>query len=305
MFVVFYTVKIVYICVFTTCSTSYCLTDPWNVWDFHIVPTPAALLHKVYRNFLLTLHSRISVIQSVKQNVTGITKPRANAESITSPSHFAAENLTKNDLLIFYGGTKDISRNEVSNGLKALKAFAHRTTDTNVILLEAPHRYDLPPSSCVNTEVNCFNKRLHSLATTFNHVKVLSIPIERRFHTNLRLHLNQRGKYWIASNLVKEIRNPHLPSKSTPPIRLPWKDIHENANQPALGNQDASASSYDVQQCPSPVSKNDNSQKLGEGAESCNVEDPQEDETLHRSNRVKKPPTNKYQDFLCQIKSID
>ena len=138
-------------------------------------------------------------------NVTGITNPRANAESITSPSHFAAENLTKNDLLIFYGGTRDVSRNEANNGLKALKALAHRTTDTNVILLEAPHRYDLSPSSCVNTEVTRFNKRLHSLATTFNHVKVLSIPIERRFHTNHGLHLNQRGKDWIASNLVKKL----------------------------------------------------------------------------------------------------
>ena len=38
---------------------------------------------------------------NIPYNVTGITKPRANAESITSPSHFAAENLTKNDLLIF------------------------------------------------------------------------------------------------------------------------------------------------------------------------------------------------------------
>jgi len=51
-----------------TCSTSYCLTDPWNLclnkWDFLIVPTVAAFLHEVYRNFLLTLHSRISVIQN-------------------------------------------------------------------------------------------------------------------------------------------------------------------------------------------------------------------------------------------------
>jgi len=35
MFKVFYTVKIVYICVFMTSSTSYCLcdtfTDPWNL----------------------------------------------------------------------------------------------------------------------------------------------------------------------------------------------------------------------------------------------------------------------------------
>jgi hypothetical protein len=75
---------------------------------------------------------------NVAFNVSGITKPNADAKSVTSSLHFEAENLTKKDLLIFYGGTRDISRNETSKGLKALKAFAHRTIHTNVFLLEAP-----------------------------------------------------------------------------------------------------------------------------------------------------------------------
>jgi hypothetical protein len=80
--------------------------------------------------------------------VTGITKPNADAESITSPSHFVVENLTKKDILIFYGGTREVCRNETNKGLRSLKAFAHRTIDTNVILLEAPHRHDLPAFMC-------------------------------------------------------------------------------------------------------------------------------------------------------------
>jgi len=99
------------------------------------------------------ISERIRNYLNVPFNVTGITKPNANTESITSPSHFVAENLTKKDLLIFYGGTKDISRNEAIKGLRSLKTFAHRTINTNVILLEAPHRHNLPPSSCVNNEV--------------------------------------------------------------------------------------------------------------------------------------------------------
>jgi hypothetical protein len=237
---------------------------------------------------------------NIPLNVTGITKPNADAESITSPSHFVAENLTKKDLLIFYGGTRDISRNETSRGLKALTAFAHRTTYINVILLEAPHRHDLPPSSCVNTEVNRFNKRLHSLATNFNHVKVLSVPIERRFHTNHGLHLNKKGKDRIASNLIKEIRNLHLPDKSTPPIMLPWRDINKNASQLALGNQESPVTSYDIQECPSPSCKNDDSQKPGDGAVICNDDDPQEDETIRRPNRVKKPQQTNIRIFYAK-----
>ena len=83
----------------------------------------------------------------------GITKPNADIEAITSPIHLKNNNLTKKELIILYGGTKDTSRNETKKGICSLKGFAQRTTNTNFILLGVPYRYDLPPSSCVNTEV--------------------------------------------------------------------------------------------------------------------------------------------------------
>jgi hypothetical protein len=92
--------------------------------------------------------------------VTGITKPKADIEGITSTLHFSSDNLTKNYLIIFYGGTKAISKNESISGFRSLKAFVQRTANTNVMLLGVPHRNDLPSFSCVNTEVELFNKRL-------------------------------------------------------------------------------------------------------------------------------------------------
>ena len=49
-------------------------------------------------------------------DVCGITKPSSNIESITSPIHLKMEHLTKGDLIIFLGGTNDISRNETKKG---------------------------------------------------------------------------------------------------------------------------------------------------------------------------------------------
>ena len=80
--------------------------------------------------------------------------------------------------------------------------LAHRTLNTNIILLGAPHRYDLPSSSCVNTEVQLYNKKLQGLMSTFNHVRVLSMPTERSHHSNHGLHLNKKGN-WIVNNLVQ------------------------------------------------------------------------------------------------------
>jgi hypothetical protein len=170
-------------------------------------------------------------------SVTGITKPNADTEGIISSLHLLIDNLTKKDLIIFYGGTKDISRNESRKGLCFLKAFAQRTVNTNVILLGAPHRYDLPSFSCVNTEVKLFNRRLQSLMFIFNHVRFFSIFTERIHHTNHGLHLNKKGKDWRVSNLVKEIRNLYLPHRISLPIVLPWKDVNENILQLAQFNK--------------------------------------------------------------------
>jgi len=146
--------------------------------------------------------------------------------------------MTKHDTVIFCGGTRDISRNESKSGLYSLKEFAQRTSNTNVILLEAPVRYDLPLSSCVNIEVKLFNKRMRSLMTPFSHFKVVSTYTEREHHTRHGLHLNKKGKHWITDNLVKEIRNLYFPVNINPPIVLQWKDIKGNTTQQSYAHKD-------------------------------------------------------------------
>jgi len=140
------------------------------------------------------LSEKISNCLDDTSSAFGITKPNADIETIPSPIHLKTGNLTKEDLIIFLGGTKDISRNEANKGLRSLRDFTQRTINTNLILLGAPHRYDLPPQSCVNTEVKLYNKRLQSLVSASNHVRVLSTPTERRHHTRHGLHLNKKGR---------------------------------------------------------------------------------------------------------------
>jgi hypothetical protein len=164
------------------------------------------------------LSEKICHCLDVSFSAIGITKPNADIEAITSPLHLIIDNLTKKDLIIFYGETKDISRNETKKGLRFLKGFAQRTINTNIILLGAPYRYDLPPSSCVSTEVKLCNKRLQSLMSAFNYVRVLNMSTKRR---HCGLHLNKKGKDWIVNNLVKEIRNLYLVCNISPPIVLP------------------------------------------------------------------------------------
>jgi hypothetical protein len=58
--------------------------------------------------------------------------------------------------------------------------------------------------------------------------------MERMHHTTHRLHLYKKGKNWIVTNLVKEIKDLFLPYKERQvilPIVLSWKSINENIPQ--------------------------------------------------------------------------
>jgi hypothetical protein len=99
------------------------------------------------------LADRVSCDLGDAFNVIGITKPNADIEGITYRLNISIENLTKKDTIIFYGGTRDISKNESRKALHYLKIFIHKSINTNVILLGTSLRYDLSPLSCVNKEV--------------------------------------------------------------------------------------------------------------------------------------------------------
>jgi len=164
-------------------------------------------------------------------SVIGVTKPNATIEAITSPLHLPIDNLTKSDLNIFYGGTKDISSNESSKGLRCITDFAQRTSNTNVIILGVPHRYDLPHFSCINTEVKLFNNKLQNRMATFNHVNILNIPTGRSQHTTHGSHLNKKGKNLMANNLVKEIKTIYSAQRTASPIVLPWGDVKDQTHK--------------------------------------------------------------------------
>ena len=258
------------------------------------------------------LSEKISNCLDNSFSVFGITKPNADIETITSPIHLKTGNLTKEDLIIFLGGNKDISRNEVKKGLRFLKDFTQRTINTNLILLGAPHRYDLPPQSCVNTEVKLYNKRLQSIVSAYNHARVHSMSTDRRHHTRHGLHLNKKGRDWIENNIIKEIRNWKTSCRVSSPTELPWKTEMKD-----LGNQVSQVTVSVEKEDLNPSCKNDDhpesensAAKMGSLSlsqtdvkclgQTSKLDDGQKEEiTLRKSTRLKQHPSNKYQDFLC------
>jgi len=102
----------------------------------------------------------ISNLLDDSHNVTGITKPKANLEAITSSIDVNVDVYTKDDVLILSGGTMDVARNETNNGLRYLNPFLKRTSSTNVLILDVPRRLDLVNSSCGHKETIVYNRKL-------------------------------------------------------------------------------------------------------------------------------------------------
>ncbi|KAJ4425563.1 hypothetical protein ANN_27758 [Periplaneta americana] len=98
------------------------------------------------------------------------------------------------DTVVIWGGSNDIARNNTDNGLRHLQQFVERNDQTNIIVMNALHRHDLPTTSCVNSEVVNFNRKLKKRLKVYNHVKVNEIDLNRDNFTRHGLHLNGKGK---------------------------------------------------------------------------------------------------------------
>jgi len=89
--------------------------------------------------------------------------------------------MTENDMIILCSGTKNTRKNETYKGLRCTSQFiggGEGEKDTKVIIIEAPHRVELVPKSCVNKEVVSFNRRLQNIIKSFNHVEIVNMNLK-------------------------------------------------------------------------------------------------------------------------------
>jgi hypothetical protein len=91
----------------------------------------------------------------------GVVKLGSSLEKLVNTSRPDLKALTMGDVRIVWGSSKDVGQNESTMGIRALKQFLSFHKHTNVIVLSVPHRHDLSSNSCVNHEVQVFNRLLN------------------------------------------------------------------------------------------------------------------------------------------------
>ncbi|PSN37908.1 hypothetical protein C0J52_19526 [Blattella germanica] len=102
--------------------------------------------------------------------VIGIVKPGARAEDIVKTDE---HNLEMNDIIVLWADTNDISKNAGACGVKNIMKFVAENYKSKILIMSAPHRYDLPEWSCINNAVNIFNMNLKAKIKRFHYAKMV------------------------------------------------------------------------------------------------------------------------------------
>jgi hypothetical protein len=163
-----------------------------------------------------------------------------------------------------------------------LVKFLENHTGVNIILLNAPLRYDLVTKSCVNKEIVKFNRQIKKILKLYPNVRGLEIDLQRQFFTQHGQHLNNNGKERIASKLAKIILQ-YFEKTAMDSIQLSWNE--DNSQKKNLVGSNKINDIEGANKYESPISSKNG--KCNEVLENC-----------RRSVRTRKQSSIKSRDFL-------
>jgi hypothetical protein len=177
--------------------------------------------------------------------VSGFTKPGAVIEETVNTVRGDIQTLSNKDVVIVWGGANDISKNNTKVATNHLCKFVEEKKKVTLVIMKAPQRHDLMPSSCVNIEVIKFNRQMEKKMKIYHNVKLLDTDLDRNYFTRHGQHLHSSGKELISNKLSTVIKDLFI-KKQLPPICMPWKEIshltvsNQNNLDELLENTDAS-----------------------------------------------------------------
>jgi hypothetical protein len=109
--------------------------------------------------------------------------------------------------------------------------FVKNSSESIVIVINAPHRHDLIPNSCVNKEVAKYeyNRLMKKVVKQNPNIQLLELELDRSHFMNHGMHVNSKGKDQASqhlANLIDLITDIPQP----PPIPIPWEPTTPDLN---------------------------------------------------------------------------
>lgn len=146
--------------------------------------------------------------------VTGIIKPSAKFSSVVE-----GINNEESDIKVVLAGSNDVSCNEADRALGQLKNILDnkRYSESNIVIVNLPQRYDLIKNSCVNREIRKTNKKLKLMCSMYSKANLIDVGnLDRNLHTKHGQHLNRKGKNFLVTTLCKVVTSLKGKMESSP-----------------------------------------------------------------------------------------
>jgi hypothetical protein len=159
--------------------------------------------------------------------VSSWIKPDAKTEELVGTIEKDFKCLGKSDVIIISGGANDVSsmRTQTISAVGKMTRFVQKYSNTNIIIVNTPHRHDLDRTSVVNSQIHAFNRQLFKVVKAYSHVTIVETDLDRKLSTRHGMHLNKRGKEWLSKLLAMQISRLVINKvRDTPKIALKWKD---------------------------------------------------------------------------------
>lgn len=133
--------------------------------------------------------------------VEALVKPGATSveiikEAIRRSHHDASPKYT-----VIMAGTNDLDSHSPTILPKVITALLDVSKNSNVIIVGVPPRHDAHPRSRLNVHVESINQSLLSLVDLHDNLTYVRPPPTRAHYTRHGLHLNRKGKQFIAGRL--------------------------------------------------------------------------------------------------------
>jgi hypothetical protein len=105
---------------------------------------------------------KINQYLNTKFKVCSLTKPGANINQLVCSQENYLKCLGKSDVIVFTGGSNDIDKPNVKdNGiLISMVHFIQKYNNTNIVIVNIPHRHDLTNRAKTNLCIQAYNSKL-------------------------------------------------------------------------------------------------------------------------------------------------
>jgi hypothetical protein len=128
--------------------------------NHHNTIAPVYSIHIINNGPVLTIDKPVTKKEKVKMRlnvrlptnfeVSGLVKAGALSNTVKNMVRIEVSKFTHKDFIVMWHGSKDVSSNNAASGMKNILQFVINNLHTNIIVVNAPYRYDLPVASCIN-----------------------------------------------------------------------------------------------------------------------------------------------------------